>query len=321
MYSLKGRWNLLRAKYIVWTHSILLDKYTVGKKHIILQLWHGMPIKTIGFLEKSIPTETLNSYDYFGKNAHFFVTSDIYKQLFISIFRANPDNIHITGQPRTDLCFENNKELSSFLNVDKYKKVVLYMPTYKEALRGNKKDIDAKLENIFYMEDYNDEVFNNFIQNEDILFLLKPHPFDELNYISLRENELIPKNVKLILNLDLVGKGFHLYNLFNFADLLITDFSSIAIDFMILDKPMIFLSNLSEQYSNNRGFLFSHNCHRFMLGDSVQNFATLVRVMEKNLKEDLWKNKRKQEISLMHEYLDNNAAQRVYEVMKSLEDN
>ena len=75
--SLKGLVELLTAKYTVNTFFDL-EKFINSKKRINLQLWHGMPVKTIGHTEKNIPYRTLKAYKR-NQNSFFFVTSDIFK--------------------------------------------------------------------------------------------------------------------------------------------------------------------------------------------------------------------------------------------------
>ena len=46
-----------------------------------------------------------------------------------------------------------------------------------------------------------------------------------------------------------------LYQLFKQADILVTDYSSAFIDWLILDKPVIFASYDLDEYTENNGFL------------------------------------------------------------------
>lgn len=45
------------------------------------------------------------------------------------------------------------------------------------------------------------------------------------------------------------------YNILNAVDILITDYSSIYFDFLLLDRPIIFTPIDYEEYKHNRGFL------------------------------------------------------------------
>jgi len=56
---------------------------------------------------------------------------------------------------------------------------------------------------------------------------------------------------------DLQKLGITIYDILNEVDILITDYSSIFIDFLLLNRPIFFLCPDIEEYDNNRGLLYS----------------------------------------------------------------
>lgn len=316
--SWKGFYHLITSKYIVYTGLILVN-YCDLKSHTVLQLWHGMPLKTLGFSEKNIEKEIYKQYKDYGKNAFFFVSSDIFKLSMIASFLMRPDHIYITGQSKTDciLTDRNKKEISEYLNYSKYDKVVIYAPTYKEAKRNKRRDINKKFENIFYFDDYNENSFYNLLEEKNILFIIKPHPFDEPFYKEYKQ-KITHQNIKIVFDEDMKENNFYFYEFFSFADLMITDFSSIAIDYLINKKPVIFLNALSEQYNKNRGFILEDNYEILMPGAKASNFNELTSAIIDALTTDSWKEKREQMIPLLHKYCDSNASERIYNIMKGL---
>jgi CDP-glycerol glycerophosphotransferase (TagB/SpsB family) len=161
-------------------------------------------------------------------------------------------NIAITGQPRTDALFESKDYLSDLLeiNIKKFDKVVIYMPTYRIGY-GNQKDgrtFDST--NIFRLKSYVHKDFLNYLERNNILFLLKLHPYEE----TLYKEVALGKNIKWITNDILVEKELSIYNLLSNTDILITDYSSIYFDFLLLDKKIIFLPVDLDYYKKNRGF-------------------------------------------------------------------
>ena len=321
LYSLKGIWQIICSKYLVITHtSFLTDTFSLNK-HIVLQLWHGMPIKTLGYLEKSGTSDLLNKYKEAGKNEHFFVTSDIFKLAMIPCFLMNPNKIHITGQPRTDCIFNNRnkKEIAEYINAKKYNKIIIYAPTYKEALRNNQRDIQSKFKNIFYCNDYSEKDFYNFLEENNILFIVKPHPFDEKFYINhLFEGKFNHSNLKFVFDKDLKKNDFYFYEFFALADLMITDYSSIAIDYLITQKPIIFLESTLEEYSQNRSFILEDNYEIVMSGEKVYNFKELLITIQDSLTIDSYKEKRLEKLPLLHKYTDSYSSERIYQIMKNL---
>ena len=110
----------------------------------------------------------------------------------------------------------------------------------------------------------------------------------------------------------------YFYDFFKFADLMITDFSSIAIDYLISKKPVIFLNSTIDSYSQNRGFIFEDNYEILMAGPKVKTFKDLLMEMKNALTTDIWKEKREEKLPLMHKYFDSKASERVYKIMKGL---
>ncbi|MCK5176725.1 MAG: CDP-glycerol glycerophosphotransferase family protein, partial [Candidatus Aenigmarchaeota archaeon] len=321
--SIKGFYHLLTSKYYVSTHAIPnFYKNFLLNKHIIINLWHGMPIKTLGLVEKNIPKQYMDAYTLLGKFSYFFVTSDIFKLLMQPCFLMHPDKVFITGQPRTDCIFDtcNKERINNFINFDNYKKVILYTPTYKEVLRCNeKREIETEFDNIFYMDDYKQERFFEFIEKENILFILKPHPFDERHYREyMQNNQFKHPNFKVLYNQDFTEENIYLYELFSYVDLMITDFSSISIDFMITKKPVIFLDNLTSQYNNNRGMVLEDNFEILMPGFKAKNYDELEKSIIDSLTIDSYKENRLKALPLLHKYFDSNASERIYEIMKKL---
>ena len=318
IYSIKGLFHLLSSKYIIstWFHG---NNLLYMKKHTVLQLWHGMPLKTLGYNEKNINKNIYKQYRQCGKNAYFFVSSDIFKLSMIASFLMKSNKIFITGQSKTDciLTDRNRKEISEYINYSKYDKVVIYAPTYKEAKRNKRRDINKKFENIFYFDDYNENSFYNLLEEKNILFIIKPHPFDEPFYKEYKQ-KITHQNIKIVFDEDMKENNFYFYEFFSFADLMITDFSSIAIDYLINKKPVIFLNALSEQYNKNRGFILEDNYEILMPGAKASNFNELTSAIIDALTTDSWKEKREQMIPLLHKYCDSNASERIYNIMKGL---
>ena len=79
-------------------------------------------------------------------------------------------------------------------------------------------------------------------------------------------------------------------------DLLLTDFSSIYIDFLLLNKPIGFVISDFSEYLNSRGFVFEEP-KNFMPGEIVTNTKELISFINdviKNQKDD--HNQKREEI-------------------------
>lgn len=319
--SFKAILHIITSKYLVFTHPNFLSDIFNIKSHLLLQLWHGMPLKTLGFVEKGINKDLLKHYKNSGQLGHFFVTSDIFKLSMISSFLMNPNRIFITGQPRTDCILKcrNKEKVAKFINKQEYDKVILYTPTYKEVIRNNRQDVGSGFKNIFYCDDYSETEFYKMLEEKNILFILKPHPFDEpfyRNYVC--KGNLNHKNIKVVYENDMKENGLYFYEFFQHADLMITDFSSIAIDYLITKKPVIFLNSTINEYSKNRGFILDDNYEILMAGAKVNSFRKLMDQINDSLTVDSFREERLKKLPLLLKYTDSDASKRIYEIMKDL---
>lgn len=320
LYSFKAIFHILTAKYAVVTHTSNMIDLLYSKRRKIINLWHGMPFKTIGYLEPNLQKKIFNRYKKLGKQSYLFATSDIFKQFLIPCFKADFKNIFITGQPRTDIIWndKNNDKLESIFQYSKFNKVILYMPTYKELEVNNLKQKETEFSNIFYMNDYDEKSFVEYIEKNNILFIMKPHPFEEKFYQERLETLPKSDNFKIVYNSDFADNDLNTYELFKFIDLMISDFSSVAIDYMILNKPVIYLNNLSDEYNKNRGMVLEDNIDFLMVGTKANSFNQLLEGISNDLEKDLSKDEREKILPLLHKYLDNKACERIFKIMRTL---
>lgn len=307
---------MFSSKYVVFTHACQFVDYFKSSKHVYLNLWHGMPIKTLGFNESILPKFMLKRYEFLGKHSLMFATSDLFKQILIPCFKINYNNVFVTGQSRTDVIgnSSNDKLLENKFKLNSYKKIVLYMPTWKIAAAKMEKQISKEFNNIFYLNDFNENNFIETIEDNNILFLMKPHPLEEDFY---KENQnLLPlsKNFQILYDEDL--EGLDIYELFKYTDLMISDYSSVTIDYLLLNKPVLYLDNLSDDYKNTRGFILEDNYKILMPGAQVNNFNQFKEELLENLINDKYKFEREKSIPLIHKYIDFNSNKRIYEIMR-----
>lgn len=317
-YSLACIFHAMTSKYYIVTHDNIFFNF---KKHITLSLWHGMPVKTIGFAEKNMIPERLKNIKEFGENSYFFVTSDIFKVCMAYCFGAHPNKIFITGQPRTDSIFSPGINAVNYINNIKkdFDKIILYTPTYKERMVGKVREIEKPFNNIFYLDDYNEEDFYKYLKENNILFLMKPHPQDEFFYYNYIKENNVPENIKIIFDQDLKDNNIYFYEIFSMCELMVGDYSSIATDWLIQKKPAIFISSVVDEYKESRGFCFEDNYKIMLPGPIVYNYKELIEEIDLNLKNpEAFKEKYGERFNLLFKYFDGNASDRIYNIMQTL---
>lgn len=232
--------KLATAKLLVGTHGIRKIK----KNQVTLNLWHGIPLKAMNYMEKDFPNPVEFKDD-------ILVTSSLFESMLLTSCMFTPYAKHRHfGNPRLDYLMKSNSSGPLIDNIKRYKWCVIYMPTFRsqEASR----DDGTFYGNLFNMPEFELEQFNEYLSKNDILLVAKYHPFE---VSSLKEPINDYSNIISLTNEDLISNNLDLYELLPFTDLLITDYSSIYFDYLLLDKPIIFAPTDLKEYNETRGLL------------------------------------------------------------------
>jgi len=171
--------------------------------------------------------------------------------------------------------------------------------------------------NIFDFECFDDVRFDSFLDDNDLTLVIKLHPKEE----SVVKNCISQmKNIKMLTSDHLNKKGIDLYEILNSADLLITDYSSVYFDFLLLDKPIIFTPTDIDQYDSSRGFLLKPY-DAWTPGPKVLDQNTLQSEIINSLKIDGYYSEERARIrDLAHKYKDGESSKRVWNFISELLD-
>ena len=295
--SLIGMKLFLKTKNIVISHgsdaSYFFPYFLDIKSKNIINLWHGIPLKRLSLQVKGIRES--KSRSRFQKFSSICAASTFEQFLLASCFEMHIDDVWITGTPRNDyLLYPNNELLQeySYLN----KKVILYAPTWREY--GNRSSF-------FPFEDKDLERLNAFLETQDAYLLIRGHR-EEMERISENYGEeklsrILPAHQEFFPDAQ---------RLLAHVDVLITDYSSIYLDFLLLDKPIIFIPYDLEKYQSYRGFLFDYDTHT--PGDKVGTQAEFMESIDRALnKPELGAIERAQMKNLFHRYEDGKSSERI----------
>jgi len=108
-----------------------------------------------------------------------------------------------------------------------------------------------------------------------------------------------------------------IYPLVKETDILITDYSSIYFDFLILDRPIIFAPFDIEQYVKSDRALY-YDYYDVTPGPKAKNWPEVFRQIEEEIQEDHWKTKRNIICHRFNKYVDNKSSERVFKVIQDL---
>jgi CDP-glycerol glycerophosphotransferase (TagB/SpsB family) len=303
--SLKGIYFYLSSSIAFYTHGLYKNISSYNKKKRI-NLWHGMPFKKIGILDDNfkgiVPTQD-----------KLIVTSLKCAQIYSEPFNISLDNILQLGQSRNDFL---KKETFFFkkrgIDLSEYDKVIVWLPTYKKSNIGVIREDGVFNENkIGFLERNKLNELDSFLSNKNIFLILKLHPMDVFNEEVFCNLE----NILIIKNKDLEESKEQLYPILGLTDALITDFSSVFIDYLLIDKPIAFDLSDFENYNKNRGFLIK-NPKKVLTGNTIYNYEDLKTFINNVYDEkDDYKQEREKNKKMFHNYYDYNSSKRITDWM------
>ncbi len=224
-----------------------------------------------------------------------------------SIEYPNNKMLHL-GFPANDALFENHcNELKKVTNKN-FNKVVLWMPTFRKL---DKSDRNDSLNNLplgvpIFSDNYEVERFNDFLLQMDMLLIIKIHPMQDKSSTQIVRGL---SNIA-VLDGDSVKKlGINNYKLMSCCDALLSDYSSSAYSFLLLNRPIGFV--LSDLESYLPGFSVE-NPEFFMPGKKIYNlddFKKFLFDLENGC--DLYHVAREKLCKWLYEYKDGNSCARI----------
>ncbi|ACS91067.1 CDP-glycerol glycerophosphotransferase family protein [Thermococcus sibiricus] len=285
---------IIKAKYLILSHGV---PYWKSGNQIAILLWHGLPIKRDGVWIKN----------YWHILPDFLtVPSRFVGVIYSSLFGVPPQDILELGIPRTDVLFlnKNNEklkvELKEKLNLPLDKKVVLYAPTWREW--------NPTFQFKLFLELATNKELQKVLKINNAMLVFKPHPQEEANILSYE----FPKNFHIITSNNMLKKGLTTNELLLVSDLLITDYSSIFWDYLILDRPMIFYVPDIDDYRAHRGLILEP-FEEWVPGKIAYSVDALVKTISGVLEEgkDGFEYKRKWLRNIMYKHQDGKSSERI----------
>lgn len=211
-------------------------------KQTLVQCWHGTPLKKLGLdiQVENHPTTSLKAmhfaYQWEGKRCHYFLSPSAYASTcFKTSFGVTDEQILELGYPRNDELYRYKNDVAyqnqikQKLGIDIDKKVILYAPTFRD-------DDFVAGKHIARNQLDNSEFKANF--NNDVQFLFRGHYFSQ---VDQHQDEFF---------LD-VSNYPRINDLLLIADAIITDYSSLFFDYLILERPIYFYMYDKDKYLNN----------------------------------------------------------------------
>ncbi len=318
--SWKGIWYSLRAKVYIFDNYSKDINFWLSGGAVKINLWHGSGNKKTNhdnvFDKIRHPKNSWEKWCTWLRrlsdekpNHYTLATSDTMAEIFTSAFNTDLKHIIVEGYPRNDMLFERKEscitnlctqmEQKLLLKIEELKerkqKIAAYMPTFRDS------------EKVFF-EVMDLKKFNDFLQRKNITVITKLHPKSKLK----KEFERI--HYSNILNAD---AEIDIYSFLKKVDLLITDYSSVYSDYMLLNRPVIAFHYDWELYSENtRDSYIEHDA--YMPERKAKTMPELMECMEKVLENDSFQEKRLESRARIFQTVDGKSSVRLFEKINKL---
>lgn len=285
-------YRLMTCKYWIRTHSV--DNIVPKRPgQVYIQMWHGPgATKKEGF-DLGIPDDGKPLYH--TREWDYYIATDRHSASYIQSATHFNADIVMLGSARSDELIhsteQQKKDIRTKLGVKENEKLIIYAPTFRDA-------------------DLSNDVVHLPIQSvckiPNVKVILRLHPFIKKK-LKLEEygSQIIDGNEFSEINELLIA-----------SDAMITDYSSVAIDYSALNRPILFYCYDIELYEKERGFYYDYLNH--LGGPLIKNEKELVYWIE-NLDKvnNVYKEEFKTYHDLYNEYNDGNVCQRFMCMLKA----
>lgn len=266
--------------YVISTSKIILDSCNFvtkrRKKQFRLFLTHAMTLKNVSSYYKQI-----GDYDFFNAGSSYF--REYYRSIGIK-----DEKIIYKGLSRNDALMNRSSLFRKSLSIGQDSRMIMWMPTYRQhKLAMNAASIDLKDNNMTGMPiltcitDF--RRINEELKNTNTFLIIKPHQSQNLSLLKIG----CFSNIIYLTTENLTEMGVQLYEILSEFDALITDYSSIYVDFLLLERPIGLTIDDLDEYSKKVGFAVK-NYKRDVKGFNIENtegFIKFIDLLHKNPEE------------------------------------
>lgn len=307
----KNRNIINKIKYIYYRlfskYIIDCNKYInkINKNQFRIHLTHGATLK--------VPRIYCSQC---GKIDYLVSLSEYFDDILTEIYNIEKKQILNMGFPRNDIIFDYTKQKKLFPSKAR-NKTILWMPTYRNNKYGDNSPYNTEIKLLYGMPCISSEkeliMLNNLLKERKVLLVLKLHPIEDTSFMKNKDLS----NIKLLDN-ESIKHDETIYNYLAKTDALITDYSSIYFDYLLVDKPIGLAIPDIEEYKKHVELLFDDYTGNIP-GQQIYTFNDLCDFIN-NVSNDIEIDKelRKEKTKLYHKYIDGNSSKRLEEFFSKI---
>lgn len=273
--SIKGAWYALTSKYWFFNSYTSDIMFCLSGGAICINLWHGVGLKRIEFNTVSGPLadryinrrfkEVFFHPESFRRPDYLLTSAPFQTSMFAKAFRIPESRCLEYGYPRNAILSAPKSGIQNFINryepestarlldeFGKFAKVYIYMPTWRDSQRE------------IFVQNIDLQKLNKALSAKGDLLLLKPHA-----------NTIVNDDFCNYSNIRFIDSKIDVYPLLPFTDVLITDYSSILYDYILMPgkSVLLYLYDYAE-YVKERDFYYSFDEN--VIGTRVTNYNELI---------------------------------------------
>lgn len=248
--SLKGIWKIVRADAVFCSQNMNDIRYAFRKKNrTYYYMTHGQAYKnSLEAMPKKLIKETSFVQNLKNKTEAFFsctysiadsefvpATSDfLAPHMALCIGHSVP--VEVIGTPRNDSLLADNERYDQIWPKRfPGKKIITYMPTHRLYGKGEVSPTPF----------CSDEQVQHWLRENNVVLLVKQHPNMVRKLADTFSNDVI---------VDISKEKIDPQLLLKFTDVLISDYSSVFIDYLLLNRPVLFY--IYDNYADVEGAMY-----------------------------------------------------------------
>ena len=226
--------HYLLAEGVFHTHGLFTSPHP-GSRKTHVNLWHGDGPKRVAH-------SMTGSFSYLASGTRLFGEAKL------RYFQAPANRLLVVGNPRVDE-FDRpaGDDALRRLGLDPDRPLVLWMPTFRSATLAGQ-DLWTDAASVLGHHELGRGLDGALerARERGVQFVVKPHPLDAEAFDRL--------GVDVVQTGDVHRAGCTLYSLLARSTALVTDYSSVWTDYLVLDRPVLLFCPDLDEYEAGRAF-------------------------------------------------------------------
>lgn len=292
---IKSYMLFFRAKHVFYTTGQIPIK--PSKNQIVIHLRHG----NANYKACGNKTKINNGDDFYF--TYMIASSPFFTKIMCDEFKCREENIAVLGDAIIDKLLCEQPKIDELIQYDK---VILWLPTFRKSdYLGYDDSSMEELVPSISADEY--DHLNNNLQRYNIKMIVKLHSAQKIDGQIKRHFS----HLDIYSDDEFKDANYDLYSLLAQADALIGDYSSVSIQYLLMNKPLAYVIPDFEEYSRMRGFAFE-NVKEYMPGHIIENKKELYNFIEEVHKnKDEYVEKRRRVRDVFYKYADRNNCERI----------